>query len=98
VHGVVATDAASAIFAVVAVAATRDASPPAATLPGLDPTREYRVTPLRLGAWPRTLQDAPPPWWDAGSVMLGGRMLATVGLPMPLLAPEQALVLEVEAL
>jgi alpha-galactosidase len=97
VHGVVAADAASAIFAVVAVAATRDASPPTATLPGLDPRREYRVTPLRLGAWPRTLQDAPPPWWADGSVTLGGGVLGTVGLPMPLLAPEQALVLEVVA-
>jgi alpha-galactosidase len=93
----VAADAASAVFAVVAVAAPRDASPPPATLPGLDPAREYRVTPLRLGAWPRTVQDAPPPWWNAGGATLSGRVLATVGLPMPLLAPEQALVLEVVA-
>jgi alpha-galactosidase len=97
VHGVVATDAASALFAVVAMAATRDAIPAPVTLPGLDARREYRVQPVRLGAWPRTLQDAPPPWWIEGGVTLPGRVLATVGLPMPLLLPEQALVLEVTA-
>ena len=97
VHGVVAGDASSALFAVVAVAAARDAVPAPALFPGLDPEREYRLRPLRLGAWPRVVQDAMPPWWDAGSVVLSGRMLATVGVPMPLLAPEQALVFEVEA-
>jgi alpha-galactosidase len=97
VHGVVASDAASALFAVVAVAATRDAVMGPATLPGLDDDRVYRVTPVRLGAWPRVLQDVAPPWWEAGSVTLSGRLLATVGIPMPLLTPEQALVLEVVA-
>jgi alpha-galactosidase len=97
VHGVVAADAASALFAVVAMAATRDAIPAPARLPGLDPLREYLVRPVRLGAWPRTLQDAPPPWWSDGGVTLPGRVLETVGLPMPLLLPEQALVLEVTA-
>ena len=81
--------------AVVAMTATRDAVVGPATLPGLDPDREYRVAPVRLGAWPRVVQDAMPPWWESGSVTMSGRMLAGVGIPMPLLAPEQALVLEV---
>jgi alpha-galactosidase len=55
------------------------------------------VRPVRLGAWPRTLQDAPPPWWTEGGVTLSGRALATVGVPMPLLLPEQALVREATA-
>jgi alpha-galactosidase len=97
VHGVVAADAASALFAVVAMGATRDAIPAPARLPGLDPLREYLVRPVRLGAWPRTLQDAPPPWWSEGGVTLPGSVLEAVGLPMPLLLPEQALVLEVTA-
>jgi len=95
VHGVVSADAASALFAVVAITATRDAVVAPATLPGLDPARQYRVTPVRLGAWPRVVQDAMPPWWHEGSVTMSGRMLAAVGIPMPLLAPEQALVLDV---
>jgi alpha-galactosidase len=95
VHGVVAADGSSALFAVVAMAATRDAVVGPATLPGLDPEALYRVAPLRLGAWPRVVQDAMPPWWEEGSVTMSGRMLGAVGIPMPLLAPEQALVLEV---
>jgi len=43
------------------------------------------------------VQDAMPPWWADGSVTMSGRMLAAAGIPMPLLAPEQALVLEVTA-
>ena len=39
----------------------------------------------------------PPPWLAAGGVELTGRALATVGLPMPVLHPEQALLLTVEA-
>ena len=97
VHGVVAADAASALFAVVAMAATRDAIPGPATFPGLDPDRQYRVEPVKLGEWPRFLQDVPPPWFAAGSVTLSGRALATVGLPMPLLQPEQALILHLTA-
>ena len=96
-HGVVAADAASALFAVVALAATRDAIPSPATFPGIDPDRTYRVSPVKLGEWPAFLQDAPPPWWAAGSVTLPGRVLASVGLPMPLLQPEQALVLHFTA-
>jgi alpha-galactosidase len=98
VHGVVAADASAALFAVVAMAAAHDAVPAPALLPGLDPERSYRVEPLKLGAWPRTVQDAMPPWWERGGVTMSGRMLAAVGIPMPLLAPEQALVLRVEAL
>ena len=93
VHGVVASDASSALFAVVAMTATRDAVVGPATLPGLDPDALYRVEPVRLGAWPRVLQDVAPPWWDGGSVTMTGRMLASVGIPMPLFTPEQALVL-----
>ena len=97
VHGVVAADAASALFSVVAMAATRDAIPAPARFAGLDPERSYRVEPLRLGAWPRVLNDAPPPWWSEGGLTLSGRALAVTGVPMPLFTPEQALVLSVTA-
>jgi alpha-galactosidase len=46
---------------------------------------------------PKVLQDAAPPWWVAGEVTLSGRVLTEVGLPMPLLLPQQALLLDVEA-
>ncbi|MEV0902650.1 alpha-galactosidase [Actinoplanes sp. NPDC049802] len=91
-HGVVAQDRTHAVFALVALGSPRSALPPPIRLPGLDPDRLYTVRPV--GVPPRTLQDAPPPWLAAGSATLPGRVLAEVGLPAPLLTPEQALLLE----
>jgi alpha-galactosidase len=36
-----------------------------------------------------------PRWLKAGGVTLGGRALAEIGLPLPVLRPEQALLLHV---
>lgn len=91
-HGVVSADRASAVFAYVALAAPLAAVPAPIRFPGLDPVRRYRVTPLTLGAAPRTVQDAPPGWLGEGGITLPGSVLALVGLPAPLLSPEQAAV------
>jgi alpha-galactosidase len=96
-HGVVARDAQSALFAHVALAAPRTAIPAPARFVGLDADTHYRVRPLDLGATPRSIQDAAPAWITAGGVVLSGRLLQSVGLPMPLLAPEQALLIELSA-
>ncbi|GIF16221.1 alpha-galactosidase [Actinoplanes teichomyceticus] len=88
VHGVVAQDRSAAVFALVAVGSPAAALPPPLRFPGLDEARDYEVRPL--GHPPRTVQDAPPPWLAAGAVTLPGRVLTEVGLPPPLLAPEQA--------
>ena len=96
-HGVVSADATSAVFAHVAVAAPRTAVPAPARFLGLDPGTLYRVHPLDLGVEPRSIQDAAPAWIAEGGTVLSGRILATVGLPMPLLAPEQALLIELTA-
>jgi len=97
VHGIVAPDASGAIFAVVTVAATRDSGVAPVTFPGLDPQLVYRVRAVKLGEWPRVLQDAPPAWWTHGEITLPGRVLSELGLTMPLLLPEQALVLHLVA-
>ncbi len=104
-HGVVSPDQNSALFTQVALAAPRAALPERMRFHGLAPERRYRVAPLLLGAPPRTIQDAAPAWLvepDAyggaagdgvgagGAVTLTGAVLALVGLPAPLLAPEQA--------
>ncbi len=97
VHGVVDEGANRAIFAVVALDSAEAAVPPAARLPGLRPDVRYVVRPLAPGDRPRTIGDAMPPWWERGSAMLTGRVLEEVGLPVPLLAPEEAILLEVVA-
>ncbi|WP_448003531.1 alpha-galactosidase [Agromyces bauzanensis] len=96
VHGVVAADGRHAVFSVAMLADAAEALPPAVRFPGLDPDRRYTVRPLDLGPV-RTVQDAGPPWYDAGTVRLAGRVLGETGLPMPLLAPENAIVLELIA-
>ena len=91
VHGVVGP--LSALFTVAALAASDAAVPGPTRFAGLDPSRSYRLTVVDVGAPSVFLQDAPPPWWAAGGVTLSGRVLMEVGLPMPLLLPEQAVVL-----
>lgn len=97
VHGVVGQDARSAIIALVALTSSPVAVPPPLRFPGLDPDTVYVLEPVELGDGPRTLQDAPPQWWVTGKIQLTGRVLAEVGVPVPLLMPEQALVLRATA-
>jgi alpha-galactosidase len=92
-HGVVAPDRAEALFAYVQLTASAFETPGLARLPGLDPDRAYRVTPLAVAGEPQTKQAVAPRWTEAGGATLGGRALGEVGLPLPVLRPEQALLL-----
>jgi alpha-galactosidase len=95
VHGVVSADRTQALYAFVQLTTSALAVPEPARLPGLDPDRRYRVRPAYPAGEPETVQLRPPPWLAAGGISLPGRLLATVGLPMPVLLPEQALLLTV---
>jgi alpha-galactosidase len=95
-HGVVAADRAEALFAYVQLTASAFETPGLARLPGLDPGRAYRVEPAAVAGEPETRQAAAPAWVEAGGVTLAGRALAEVGLPLPVLRPEQALLLHVQ--
>ncbi|MEV4140688.1 alpha-galactosidase [Dactylosporangium sp. NPDC049742] len=97
VHGVVAADRGAAVYALVTLRAAGAAIPPPVRFAGLDPDRRYTVRPLPLGGPPRTVQVRPPAWLLDGGTTLPGRLLAEVGLPAPLLAPQQAAVFEVVA-
>lgn len=93
-HGVVAPDRAHALFAYVRLASGPDATPGRVRLPGLDAATRYSVRVRDDLGRPATVQDAPPPWTTTPSV-LSGAVLGRVGLPMPVLAPAAALLLEV---
>jgi alpha-galactosidase len=92
-HGVVAADRSEALFAYVQLAASALETPGPARLPGLDGEGRYRVEPVAVAGAPETLQAVPPPWYEAGGTTLSGRALAEVGLPVPVVQPEQALLL-----
>jgi alpha-galactosidase len=97
VHALVAPRADEALIALVTLATAAVAVPAPLRLPGLDPQRAYRIEPVALGAPPHAVQDAPPAWLAAGGITVTGALLAELGLPVPLLGPEQALVLHAVA-
>ena len=92
VHGVIAKDGSEALYAYIQLEAGAFEVPPPVRLTGLDPDRVYRVDPVPLGTAPRAMQTSGPPWMDAG-LTCTGRLLSAAGLQVPILAPEQALVL-----
>jgi alpha-galactosidase len=96
-HGVVARDRSEALFAYVQLATSSLETPGAARLPGLDRDRAYRVAPLAVAGAPETGHVTPPRWYDKGGVTLTGKALAEVGLQLPVLHPEQALLLHLTA-
>ncbi|WJK39266.1 alpha-galactosidase [Solwaraspora sp. WMMA2056] len=96
-YGVVDADRSAGVFALVALDAARSALPVPLRLAGLDPQRRYRVSPLRIGPAPTTLQVRPPAWLQRGEAVLPGRVLAEIGLPAPLLHPQQAALFTAEA-
>jgi alpha-galactosidase len=97
VHGVVAPDRRQAVFAYVQLATGVPQVPGCVRLDGLDPGARYLVTAQDLAGGPTTQQAAAPPWMAAGGLTVSGRVLMTVGLQVPILHPEQALVLHLAA-
>ncbi|MFG1758552.1 alpha-galactosidase [Micromonospora echinofusca] len=97
-HGVVAHDRSHAVYAVTRLTTSAAQAPGPVRLPGLDPRRRYAVRPVAGVPEPATLELTGPGWLaDGGGVTLGGAVLATVGLQMPALHPEQTVLLEVTA-
>lgn len=97
IRGVVSADRREALFTV----ATLDTSPVSVPLPdrvpGLDPALSYRVEPVTVGGGPALYGGVSPAWWDAGSLVATGAALQSFGIRMPLLMPEQAVILHLTA-
>ncbi|HUH06508.1 MAG TPA: alpha-galactosidase [Egibacteraceae bacterium] len=92
VHGVVAADRSQALFAYVQLATSVTEVPGPAALPGLDDDRRYRVQAVHPAGEPSGHSMAPP-WMADGGIVLTGRELEAVGLQMPVLDPENVLLL-----
>lgn len=102
-HGVIAPDQTDALFAFVVHGSPAAEFPGRITLPGLDPKRTYRVEALMPTAadLPVTtegdanspfVQLAPPTWLEKGASATG-KFLAEVGISMPIVRPQHALLL-----
>jgi len=99
-HGVVSRDRTSALFCWARVATSPEAESGRIPIPGLSPDRDYRVrirTELGIPSW----YDHTPPAWVgeamAGWIVVPGTILTAAGLPMPTLNPEQAMLIELQA-
>jgi alpha-galactosidase len=92
IHGVVAQNRTEGVFAFVQLASSPTEVPPPVRLSGLDAQQLYRVTAVPLAGGPSAQEIASPPWASQGLVVTG-EVLMQVGLQMPVLHPEQALIL-----
>ncbi|MCG8925659.1 alpha-galactosidase [Lentzea sp. CC55] len=90
VHGVVAEDRSEALFCYAQLTTSVQNKPRRVRLPGLDPARTYRLSFDAPAGRPRLTQRGPANW---EAVELPGSVLAEVGVQLPVLEPEQAVLL-----
>ena len=94
VSGVVSSDQSDAVFLVACLQSATQSARAARRLPGLDPSRNYRVSVVDIGAEATIYWGSSPPWLATG-VTLPGSVLGNVGLELPMLRPDEAVVLRV---
>jgi alpha-galactosidase len=96
-HGVVSADRREAVFGYVRLATSPDATPGRLRLPGLDPALDYEVVRRDEAGTAVGIYARPVPWWSRGRTVASGGVLGRIGLPAPLLNPEEAVLLHVQA-
>ena len=99
IYGVVGQDKSEALFAVAARDMSESTFPAMARIPGLDPARIYRVRALTDAGIGQTMQRGNPAWIvSQDEITLSGAELATIGICPPILAPENAILIEISAI
>jgi alpha-galactosidase len=95
-YGVVAADGSAALFAYVALATSAEEMTGPIPLPGLDPELGYRVE-IAYSGDSSTFLQVKAPAWTTRPTKATGRFLGEYGLPMPLLNPEKAILIQLTA-
>ena len=96
VHGVVSKDKTRAIFAWVTLSGQAGSRPNAIRFEGLENDKNYRLKAVYPAGEPRWQQRAAPSWLLG--VTLSGAALSGTGVRAPIVYPEQALLIEIEAI
>jgi alpha-galactosidase len=96
VHGVVAKDQRKAIFAYAALGTQGGSRPAGIRLAGLNESANYRVRAVFPAGEPRFLQRAQVQWLEG--IELTGTALMHMGLRAPILFPDNAFLIEIEAI
>ncbi|MFM6980513.1 MAG: alpha-galactosidase [Micrococcales bacterium] len=94
VHGVVAQDQSRAIFAYATLTAMPGQTPAAMRFEGLDPQAIYRVKMVTPAGEPQYIGRVMPKWQSG--IELSGEALAKLGVRPPILAPENAFLVELD--
>jgi alpha-galactosidase len=98
IYGVIAHDKSEALFAVAARDMSQSIFPAMARIPGLDPDRIYKVRAIEDAGVGKTMQRGYPGWMlTSEGITMSGSELATIGLRPPILAPENAILIEISA-
>lgn len=94
VHGIVAQDKSRAIFAFATLAGIPGQTPAALRFAGLEADAKYRVKIVEPAGAPQYVHRKMPTWLSG--VELTGEALARIGVRPPILAPENAILIEVD--
>ena len=95
-YGVSARDTKKSIFAYVQLTPTTVIHPAALKFPGLDAAATYAIKAVYPAGKPRFMLITPPQWMDG--ITMSGSALANIGVTAPILAPANALLIEITKL
>ena len=95
-HGVVSADTKKSIFAYVQLTPTVTIHPASLKFAGLDAAANYLVKAVYPAGKPRFMLITPPQWMDG--ITMSGSALATIGVSAPILAPANAVLIEITKL
>jgi alpha-galactosidase len=94
VTGVIAFDGTEAMYWIACLESAQAAVRQPRRLAGLDPSARYRVSVVDVGAKPEIYWGTSPAWLETG-ITLSGSVLGSVGIELPHLHPDEALVVRV---
>jgi alpha-galactosidase len=95
-YGVVSADTKKSIFAYVQLTPTVTVHPAALKFIGLDATASYSIKAVYPAGKPRFMLITPPQWMDG--ITMSGSALETIGVAAPILAPANAVLIEITTL
>ena len=95
-YGVVAGDTKRSIFAYVQLTPTVAIHPAPLKFAGLDASDNYSIKVVYPAGKPRFMLITPPQWMDG--ITMSGSALATIGVSAPILAPANAVLIEITKL
>ena len=93
-YGVVARDKRAALFIYAQLRPAVRSQPAALTFRGLDPKKSYRISIATPAGNPGMMLIEPPLWVESGAIASGDALMK-IGLPAPILRPENAVIIEV---